>query len=134
MMAFSAVARKAATSLPWLLLALAILRELSAAGTTCSVLEVCPRFRVFNNELDEQYLNNLSVPESLQFVASARTRTSHVVRMTRHYQIGYAQVQAALSLDCQPWIELFGDDVGDHEVAWFFVRLHENGSQLGKHS
>ena len=102
-----------------LLLCLGLSRLVSGTGSTCSGPEECPRFRVFYDQRDEQYLRNLSNAELLQF--AARTGGDHVVRMIRPFQTGISQHGSNLSLDCSPWREQFGVAVG--EVQWTRVML-----------
>ena len=112
-----------AITLSWLLLCLSFSRQVSGAGSTCSGPRECPRFRVFYDQRDEEYLNSLTGAERLQFAATDR---ENLVRMIRPFQTGISQHGSGLGLDCLPWREKYSTAVG--KVLWIRMWLDEFGS------
>ena len=81
-------------------------------------------FRVFYlTDLDD--LDSLSPRERLAFAAKPGER--HVVRMTRSLQLGIAQEDANVNIDCLPWLSRFPGG----SIRWYFIQLDDFGS-IGK--
>ena len=58
---------------------------------------------------------------------AAKTGESHVVRMSRRSQAGFAQDGVNLNVDCSLWLEQFPGG----SIRWLFVLLDDFGNILG---
>ena len=89
----------------------------------------CPasNFRVFTGPDLQGLAERLPPfsPEGLAF--AARTRESHVVRLTRSAQLGIAQEGARIDIDCLPWLSRFPGG----SIQWNYIQLDEFGNPLG---
>ena len=65
-------------------------------------------------------------PEGLAF--AARTRESHVVRLTRSAQLGIAQEGARIDIDCLPWLSRFPGG----SIRWKYIQLDEFGNPFSE--
>ena len=90
----------------------------------------CPasNFRVFTDPDLQDLVERLPPhsPEALAF--AARSRESHVVRLTRSAQLGIAQEGAGISIDCLPWLSRFPGG----SIQWKYIQLDEFGNPFSE--
>ena len=103
---------------------------INSAGGRDVRFNQCPasNFRVFTGPDLQDLAERLPPfsPEGLAF--AARTRESHVVRLTRSAQLGIAQEGARIDIDCLPWLSRFPGG----SIRWKYIQLDEFGNRLGE--
>lgn len=112
---------------------LAVILVLSVKYAVCTELKnilgcsATPGFRVFY-EPDVHDLGDRLPPDGLERLAfAAKAGESHIVTLTRSSQLGIAQEDANVNMDCLPWLSRFPGGT----IRWKFIQLDQLGHPLG---